>query len=71
MQKQLDNLSKNGKQSELDNFLKGKDMSDEQKTAFSEKTGAGYTNEDAYKLATFESNEIQGNNNTSNSMNIN
>ena len=57
MQKQIDELSKSSKSSEIENFLSGKQLSDEEKITFNEKLEKGYLKEDAYNLATLESNK--------------
>lgn len=56
--KRIEELEKGSKKSELDDFLKDKNLSDDEKKIFEEKVNLWNSKEDAYFLATREKQEI-------------
>lgn len=55
LQKQIDDLKKGSQKSELDDFLKGKELSEDEKKSFDEMVKKGYDKEHALKLSTLDS----------------
>lgn len=61
LQIQINELEKSSKNSENEDFLKNKKLSDDEKKIFDEKVAKWYDKEDAYLIATKESSKILNN----------
>ena len=61
LKSRIEELEKSNKNSENDNFLKDKKISDDEKKIYEEKNAKGYEKEDAYLIATKESSKISNN----------
>lgn len=61
LQAQIDELKKSNSKNEIDEFLKGKKISEDEKNIFLEKLEKGYDKEDAFLIATRESSKINEN----------